>query len=157
MRIPSSPNARRSRGPLARWSSALVAVLYLLAWGEPLSMHACPKHDGPAVAALGAGPTLAGAPDARLVGNHGGHADHGAHAAAATPAGAPGHDGDAHLCDCLGHGCCPPGVVAPTAQAVRWHVLVRRQVEPPAAPLAPRPRAPAPRLLPFANGPPALA
>jgi hypothetical protein len=148
MRIPSPPTARRRRGPLARWSSALVAVLYLLAWGEPLSLHACPKHDGPAVAALAAGTTFAG--------ERGGHADHGAHAATATPPGAPAHD-EAHVCDCLGHGCCPQGVVAPTAQAVRWQVLVRRQVEPPARAQAPRPWARAPRLLPFANGPPALA
>lgn len=166
--LPAPHAARRPRGPLARWSTALVALLYLLAWGEPLALHACPMHDGAAGAVVAAlresGAPVADAAHgtaARATATHAtGHAtaEHPAPDLRAVPAPADhGADDGAHLCQCLGHGCCPAGVATPTAQAVRWQVVVRRLVEPPAPAAAERTAHVAVRLLPFANGPPAQA
>jgi hypothetical protein len=77
--------------------------------------------------------------------------------AAMPSTGSHGHQHQAsHLCSCLGQCCAALGVVAPTAQTIRWQVVVRRRV----APSFDEPDAPqavAPRLLPFANGPPSSA
>lgn len=161
--LPAPHAARRPRGPLARWSTALVALLYLLAWGEPLALHACPMHDGVAGAAVAAVRKAAAAPAADAVAAHAAD-DHAAldRASSGSHAAAPAHadhgaDDGSHLCQCLGHGCCPAGVATPTAQAVRWQVVVRRLAEPPAPVAAERPAARGVRLLPFANGPPAQA
>src|ERR1044071_9953496 len=37
--------------PIRRWAAALLNLLFLIAWGEPVSLHPCPTHDGVAVAA----------------------------------------------------------------------------------------------------------
>ena len=128
-----------------RLASLLLGLLYLLAWGEPVAWHPCPMHDGVPAAATAA---------------HGGHDAHAGHAAAtaAVHEAAPASDADhgGHACQCLGHGCCAAGIVAPTVQAVRWRVLVARRTEPP-APAPAFARAAAPRLLPFPNGPPTPA
>lgn len=133
----------------SRLASLLLGLLYLLAWGEPVAWHPCPMHDGvPAAAVAGASATAAGGHDA-----HAGHAA--APAAAHEAAPAPDADHGDHACQCLGSGCSAAGVAVPTVQAVRWRVLVARRAEPP----APEPVAlatAAPRLLPFANGPPGL-
>jgi hypothetical protein len=126
--------------------AALLNLLFLFAWGEPVTLHPCPAHDG----IVASSPAAA----AHHMDAASGHA---AHAMAAMPAGTHGHHPDAaHLCSCLGHCCAAVGVVAPSAQTVRWQVVVRRRVAPsfdePDAP-----RGAAPRLLPFANGPPSSA
>jgi hypothetical protein len=48
-------------------------------------------------------------------------------------------------------------VLAPTVQAIRWRVLVARRADPPASAPAVLAQAPAPRRLPYANGPPGPA
>ncbi len=133
-----------------RLASLLLGLLYLLAWGEPVAWHPCPMHDGAPVAAAVAGATAGH-------GGHGAHAGHaGAPAAVHEAAPAPEADHGDHACQCLGSGCSAAGVVAPTVQAVRWRVVVARRAEPP-APAPVFAQAAAPRLLPFPNGPPALA
>jgi hypothetical protein len=139
--------------PLTRLATTLLGLLYLLAWGEPVAWHPCPMHDGTGMHAVTTAVTTVGAP----TGHAGAHADHLAAAPASVQDAAPApDDADGHACQCLGHGCCPAGVLAPTVQAVRWRVLVARRAEPP-APTTELARAVAPRLLPFANGPPRLA
>jgi hypothetical protein len=85
-----------------------------------------------------------------------GHEGHVAPAAVQDAAPTHGEDGG-HACQCLGSGCCAAGVLAPTVQAVRWRVLVARRADPPAPAPAVLAQAPAPRLLPYANGPPGPA
>lgn len=138
--------------PSTRLASLLLGLLYLLAWGEPVAWHPCPMHDGVrAGVAMGAAGHHAPASHAPASHAHDGPAAPAAHEAAPAP---DGHDD--HACQCLGHGCCAAGVLAPTVQAVRWRVLVARRAEPP-APAPAFARAAAPRLLPYANGPPGLA
>jgi hypothetical protein len=134
--------------PLSRLATTLIGLLYLLAWGEPAAWHPCPMHDGVALHAT-AGATVATGPAAHA------HAGHAAMASASDAA--PASDEAEHGCDCLGHGCCAAGVPSPTAQAVRWRVLVARRAEPEAPAPAVLTRAAAPRRLPYANGPPGLA
>jgi hypothetical protein len=137
--------------PLTRLATTLLGLLYLLAWGEPVAWHPCPMHDGTGMHAAAA--PMVGA----ATGTAGAHAEHAVAAPAGVHEAAPASDdAEGHACQCLGHGCCPGGVLAPTVQAVRWRILVARRADPP-APTADRARAAAPRLLPFANGPPALA
>jgi hypothetical protein len=135
--------------PVRRWAAALLNLLFLLAWGEPVSTHPCPMHDGAAVVAAvaAAGHVAAGDLD------HGGHGA--AHLALPTPP--PTHDGGAeHSCQCLGECATASAVALPGVVAVQWQAVVRHSAEPPLAePVAPS--AAAPRLLPFANGPPRLA
>lgn len=130
--------------PLRRLAAALLNLFFLLAWGEPAALHPCPMHDGvTVVAAAGAhGTATAGASTPSMA----------AHASHEMPA-----DGGAgHACNCLGQCSVAAGVIAPTAQAIRWQVVVHRRVPPEYdAPAAPR--AAADRLLPFANGPPRAA
>ena len=135
--------------PLTRLATTLLGLLYLLAWGEPVAWHPCPMHDG-------TGMHAATTSVAASTGHASAHAEHAASAPASLHEAAPTPDDGGHTCQCLGHGCCPAGVLAPTVQAVRWRVLVARRAEPP-APAAESARAAAPRLLPFANGPPGLA
>ena len=137
--------------PSTRLASLLLGLLYLLAWGEPVAWHPCPMHDGVRTTVAPSAATTV------TVDAHGGHHGHAA-APAAVHEAAPAPDGghDDHACQCLGSGCCAAGVVAPTVQAVRWRVLVARRADPP-APAPAFARAAAPRLLPFPNGPPALA
>ncbi len=156
------------RPALHRVATALLALLYFVAWGEPVAFHPCPTHDG-AAAVAGAhgaapGPVAApagrGAPAAHDVrGAHAtahAHAQVDAHAHGAPDAPGPRDGHDEHQCQCLGHGCCAAAVAVPAAQQVRWFVAVTRRADPPAAHATARPRAPAPRLLPPATGPPAL-
>ncbi len=156
------------RPALHRVATALLALLYFVAWGEPVTLHPCPTHDGVGATAgahalaLGPGP----ARGARGAHDHGTaatahasahadtHADAQAHRAPAEH-GPPGGD-DEHQCQCLGHGCCTAAVVVPAAQQVRWFVAVTRRADPPAADAPAAPRASARRLLPPATGPPAL-
>ena len=134
--------------PLTRLATTLLGLLYLLAWGEPVAWHPCPMHDGTGMHAA-----VRGAPTSES----GAHAGHAAHAPASVHEAAPAsEDADGHACQCLGHGCCPAGVLAPTVQAIRWRVVVARRADPP-APTSELARAAAPRLLPFANGPPPTA
>jgi hypothetical protein len=133
-----------SRSPVGRAAATLLALLLLLAVGEPLALHACPMHDGVVPTASPASASTTGD-----------HAAHAAHAVAQTGQPADGHDGD-HQCSCLGHCAAAAGAVLPGAQAVRWQVLVSRRAEPP-APEHRVARASADHLLPFANGPPHLA
>ncbi len=149
--------------PTTRLASLLLGLLYLLAWGEPVAWHPCPMHDGvvlpsAAVASAMHGPaamhaSAASAGNAAVAGHaHDAAADHGLQAAPPAPDG----EHEDHGCLCLGHGCSAAGVLVPTVQVVRWRVLVARRADPP----APEPitaRTAAPRLLPFANGPPGLA
>ncbi len=150
--------------PVTRLASLLLGLLYLLAWGEPVAWHPCPMHDGMVMpAAVQAAPApgaghgaIHGATPAALAAHgHDAAMDHGLQAAAPAP-GDQDAEHDAHACQCLGHGCCAAGVLAPTVQAVRWRVLVARRADPP-APESVTAQAAAPRLLPFANGPPGLA
>ena len=139
-----------TRNPaVRRWGAALLNLLFLLAWGEPVSLHPCPMHDGAAVVAA-------------VDGGHGGHAGAGAHgghhvAADALPAhGAPDGEAGGHVCQCLGECSVGTAVALPGAIAVAWQAALRHAAEP--SPVEPEaPRAVAPRLLPFANGPPSLA
>ena len=137
-----------------RWGAALLNLLFLLAWGEPVSLHPCPMHDGAAVVAAveGGSHATASAHDA-----HGAPGVHGAQGAHALPAhGAPDGEGGGHVCQCLGECSVGAAVALPGAIAVAWQATVRHAAEPP--PVAPEtPSAAAPRLLPFANGPPSLA
>lgn len=128
----------RHRSP-RRLAAAILNLLFLLAWGEPVTLHPCPAHDAVAGAAV-AGTT-----------HHG-------HQAMAPAAGQEQHaeQEGSHVCSCLGNCAVSLGVAAPTAQAVRWQVVVRRRVVP-IEPTAEAPLAAAPRLLPFANGPPGAA
>jgi hypothetical protein len=132
--------------PLHRWAAALLNLFFLLAWGEPVTLHPCPMHDGAVAAAAAHG------------GDRAGHAPVAAHGGAhALPAdGTPAPGGESHACQCLGT-CSVAGAVAlPGAVAVAWQGTTRHAAEPPAeAPAAPH--AASPRLLPFANGPPSLA
>jgi hypothetical protein len=134
-----------SRSPARRAAAALFALLFLLVVGEPLALHACPMHDGVAASA---------AADA----SHASNADHDAHAShgGMAPASQPDGGDDAHQCQCLGDCAAATGLALPTAQAVRWHVVVTRRADPPAAEYRVALVA-APHVLPFANGPPFLA
>ena len=137
--------------PVRRLAAALLNLLFLLAWGEPAMLPPCPTHDGfPAATSQAA---QHGASHSAVMA-HGGHQAN--HAIAATVPGSEHGDQASHGCRCIGQ-CCPTVVVAaPTTQAVRWQVVIRRLVEP--APDEPTtPTAAAPRLLPFANGPPRTA
>jgi hypothetical protein len=138
--------------PVRRWAAALLNLLFLLAWGEPVSLHPCPMHDGAAVAAAVSHAAGHGGAAARAHGHHApGAATH------ALPAhGTPTTDQGAHACQCLGE--CSVGAAAalPSAVAVEWQATIRHAAEPPLAEPA-TPRAAAPRLLPFANGPPSVA
>jgi hypothetical protein len=148
------------RPALHRVATALLALLYFVAWGEPVSLHPCPAHDGVAAAAAHAAPPAAPSA-AHRGGQQGGHHDgyHGVAPAAPAAAAHPdGHDvpDGGHLCQCLGSGCCSAVVGAPTAQAVRWFVAVTRRAERAADGAHAAPRVAAPRLLPPATGPPAV-
>jgi len=134
----------RPRPALQRVATALLALLYFAAWGEPIALHPCPMHDGPGVTAVHA--RAAGAPAAQ--------AGHGVHTAAAADHGAPA-EGD-HACQCLGHGCCTAVAAGTAAQRVRWFAVVTRRADPPGAAPLTAPRAHAARLLPPATGPPVL-
>jgi hypothetical protein len=140
--------------PVRRLAAALLNLLFLLAWGEPALLPPCPTHDGFTAVTSHAdqhGPAHSAAAHR---GHHGASAT--SDAMAATVPHADHGDGPTHACRCIGQ-CCPTAaVVAPTAQAVRWQVVVRRLVEP-AADAPTTPAAAAPRLLPFANGPPRTA
>ena len=125
-----------------RLAAALLNLLFLLAWGEPVTLHPCPAHDAPAFAGM-TGSTAAA------------HVGHQAMAPTAGQEQHAEHDGS-HLCSCLGSCAVGVGVAAPTAQAVRRQVVVRRRAAP-NEPEAAAPLAAAPRLLPFANGPPGAA
>jgi hypothetical protein len=139
-----------SRSPVRRAGAALLALFFLLAVGEPLALHACPMHDGVAVASS----TSAGGAHADMPADA--HAAHAADTAAAVPAGHPSGDDEGHQCSCLGHCAAASGAALAAAQAVRWPVLVARRAEPPAREY--RIALPsADYLLPFANGPPHLA
>ena len=106
--------------------------------------------------------TSMGTKTGRLVGVSGavvaGTAAHHGHQVMVPAAGQEQHaeQEGAHLCSCLGNCAVSLGVAAPTAQAVRWQIVVRRRVAP-IEPAADAPLAAAPRLLPFANGPPGAA
>jgi hypothetical protein len=128
---------------LRRLAAALLNLLFLLAWGEPVTLHPCPTHDGVTVSAPTAGSAMAA------------HHGHQAVMPAAEPQGHAEHEGS-HVCSCLGSCAVSAAVAAPTAQAVRWQAVVRRRVAP-IEPAADAPLAAAPRLLPFANGPPRTA
>jgi hypothetical protein len=139
------------RSALHRVATALLALLYFAAWGEPVSLHPCPMHDGAGVVVAGAGhggehaggAAVAAASPRRTVAITPGHAGHAAAPARASH-GPDGHApaGDAHLCQCLGSGCSAGAVVAPGAQMARWFVVVTRRADPPArAPLAAPPPA----------------
>ena len=125
-----------------RLAAALVNLLFLLAWGEPVTSRPCPTHDAPAVAGM--------------TSHHAAASAHGAaHQDASSHHDHAQHEG-AHLCRCLGQCCAAVGATAPAAQALRWQVVVRRLAaasfdEPDA------PRVATVRLLPFANGPPRTA
>ena len=115
--------------------AAAMAVWLSLTLGEPGIVHVCPAHSAPAAA------TAASSHDAT-------------HAHGSPEQSPPRHD---HAtCTCLGT-CCVSAfgavVPAPVARVAARVVLVRGAV-PQVTVGAPR-RAPA-RLLPFANGPPAL-
>ena len=131
--------------PLRRWAAALLNLFFLLAWGEPVTLHPCPMHDGAVASAAAHG------------GDHAGHARAAAHGAQALPTdGAPAPAEEGHACQCLGTCSVANAVALPGTVAVEWQATTRHAAEPPAeAPAAPR--AAAPRLLPFANGPPSLA
>lgn len=171
-KVPSARKRRRTRGaaaiprgisflltsmlrpPRTRVATVVLALLYLLAWGEPAALHPCPMHDGAGVAALPAHADGA-AHGAAHAAAHGGHG-HDQHAAMAGDHAPASHGDGEHLCQCLGSGCGAGAVAVPTArQQVRWFAVVTRRADPPAAPTA-LPRALAPRLLPPATGPPAL-
>jgi hypothetical protein len=140
-----------TRRPVRRLAAALVNLLFLLAWGEPAMLPPCPAHDGTAFAAYAA---QTGA--AQSTAAHGGHGAHGMTDVALASHGSDHGSQDAHACRCLGQCCAAVAVTVPVAQAIRWQVVVRRLVEPPAAePTAPAARTV--RLLPFANGPPRTA
>jgi hypothetical protein len=131
---------------LRRFGAALLNLLFLLAWGEPVTLHPCPTHDavsGMAVSGMAA---------------HQAHQAENGHEAMAASAGHAQHaeHEGGHVCSCLGTCAVGVAVAAPTAQAVRWQVVVRRRVAP-IEPAADAPLAAAPRLLPFANGPPRTA
>lgn len=130
-----------------RLATALLALVYFLAWGEPVALHPCPMHDGAGVAVV----APAGHQADAVHGRHAAHASTVDHGAPANP-----HEQDEHLCQCLGHGCCTAVVTAPAAQQVRWFAVVTRRADPPADAAHPAPRAAAPRLLPPATGPPRL-
>jgi hypothetical protein len=126
---------------LRRPLRALIAALFLLVWGKSaVIVHACPVHEGRAAASAMA-------------------AEHGGDAATAGGHESDGHGGGDHggPCRCVGQACPTLVAVVPPTAAVTWReVLVDRAVEPTYAAHA-APSAPAPRLLPFANGPPSLA
>jgi hypothetical protein len=131
--------------PARRLAAALLNLFFLLAWGEPVTLRPCPAHDGVVVASAMAGAAMS-------------HHAMAHDASSATPAEHEHHGtpGGGHVCHCLGQCCAAMGVVAPTAQAIRWQVVVHRL----AAPAYDEPATPAaasPRLLPFANGPPRTA
>jgi hypothetical protein len=134
----------RHRSP-RRLAAAILNLLFLLAWGEPVTLHPCPTHDAVS------GMAVSGAAGSGMAAHHG-------HQAMAPAAGQEQHaeHHGSHVCSCLGNCAVSPGVAAPTAQAVRWQVVVRRRVAP-IEPAADAPLAAAPRLLPFANGPPRTA
>jgi hypothetical protein len=136
--------------PVRRWAAALLNLLFLLAWGEPVSLHPCPMHDGAAVAAA-VGHAATGAA------SHGHHAPAASHGHHALPAqGTPAHNGGSHACQCLGECSVGAAVALPGAVAVAWQATIRHAAEPPLVEPA-TPSAAAARLLPFANGPPSLA
>ncbi len=141
------------------WLRALVAV-----WGlwfttavvEPAGLFACVKHNG--LAAVGQ-QVASSAPSASGSGHehHGVTADR--HTAHSTDAAVP--DGESapeshDCCTCIGHCCATVPVTAP-----RPTVIVDAEI---ASETSPQPRAPEPfspgrvaYVLPYANGPPAIA
>lgn len=136
---------------LRRLAAAVLNLLFLLAWEVPAMLPPCPTHDGISAVSHDAHADMA------TMSGHSAHASSPA-AAHAMPALAQ-HDGAPaaeHSCRCIGQCCTTAIVVAPTAQAIRWQIVVRRLVEPPAAEPT-LPTAATPRLLPFSNGPPITA
>src|SRR4051812_27242834 len=98
--------------PFRRVAAALLNLLFLLAWGEPVGLQPCPMHDGVGAASSTTAPTGTAA-----VGTvH--------HRAPMAMAPASGHDHGAHpqaghACSCLGNCSASVGAVAPVAQALR--------------------------------------
>jgi len=137
-RATDSSRVMRTR-PLRRVAAAILNLLFLLAWGEPAALHPCPMHDGVVATTTAA---------ASVTGHH--------HAMAPAESHEHGAPHEAHVCSCLGHCAVSVGVAAPALQRVRWGVIVRRRAVSVEAETA-APLAAAPRLLPFANGPPRTA
>jgi hypothetical protein len=139
------------------WAAALTILAFLLAWGEPVSLHPCPVHDAGATAAV-AGAADAGTAHGRAATTDAargasGHAEH-AHAAEPVVPSAP-HEVGSHVCQCLGDCSAASGVSLAARTAIRWQAVVRHPAEPPLLDDRTAPAAASPRLLPFANGPPA--
>jgi hypothetical protein len=143
----------------------MLALLYSLTAGEPFALHPCPMHE-PAAAALvaaaqagqleshGSGQASAHGAGHQAAG-HTTAADHSSAHAASPHSSGPQH-GD-HQCDCIGSGTCSaPAALASTPQQARWFAIITRQAEPPAGTSTVRADA-TEHLLPFANGPPAVA
>ncbi len=121
------------RSPAHRILGALLALWFALVMGEPVSLHACPMHDGVAAG-----------------GSH--HAGAMAHASAHHAPAQPGHDGGAHVCSCVGKCCASAVPLAPSAPTVAVHAVEVRDSGLPDHRYTPVARA---LILPWANGPPA--
>jgi hypothetical protein len=109
---------------------AILTLLFLVAWGEPVAMlHHCRVHDEGVHAAT--------------------------HSAAHEMEAGADADDDTPLCSCVGTSCPTTVAVVTPAAPLGWRVvLVDRDAAPPQVATHAR-RDAAPRLLPFANGPPA--
>jgi len=145
---------RRSR--THRLLSTLTGVWFALFSMAPQASLPCPMHESAAEVASGPGADdTHGSP-----GGHGGHAAHVAMAGAMADGAAGGladaeSPGSTHPCDCSTD-CCgvPSATLPPTAEVRAPASLVARStiaIDPTLLRVAPRIR-----LLPFANGPPAL-
>lgn len=119
------------RSPAHRIFGALLALWFALAMGEPVSLHACPMHDGVAAAAAQHGGSHAAM--------HHQPAEHGKSAR--------------HSCTCIGQ-CCASSIAHPAqAPTVAARLVAARDPGLPDHRYTPVARA---LLLPWANGPPAV-
>ena len=142
---------RHSRCHARRRSVArLLSVLLAFVVGEPFRVHECPVHLRTAAQHDGTRP----AADA-----HAAHGSHAAHRAAAVPDGAADAGAPAaptHRCDCLGD-CGLATIAALRPHPALWVPAAVAAVETVPAPERAPALARAEHVLPFANGPPAVA
>lgn len=134
--------------PPRSWPTRLLAALLAL-WlavytAEPAALHACPVHSGDAHATMAHAGAMHGAMGRGAMTTHD-----------AAPASGHRHAPDRH-CTCPDH-CCAAGACGLPSARVGLDVATVRVEAARRTELALRVADRAPRLLPFANGPPSLS
>ncbi len=151
-----------SRHPLRTFLTTLWACWFVLLVSEPTLVHSCPMHDGTmtANAAANAAEQAAVSRAPKSGDPHAGHDMH----AAAEQSGQSEHGGQSehhapaggHACTCLGHCSASSALTIAHTTPLAWLAGVV-DVDAALDVAESAPRASAPHVLPFANGPPVMA